>query len=92
MELLELIPALLDSMKSPNGQAYVFIILYGSMGFYIYKMTSKVNNLKTTLKEIRSHTDSQFESVSLELKQINKVLYKMAGKLEIESNNKSTFS
>ena len=85
MELIELIPALLDIMKSPNGQAYVFVILYSGMAFYIYKMTTQINNLKSTMQEYRAHTDQQFEKVSVELKQMNKVLYKMAGKLEVDS-------
>lgn len=85
MELIELIPALLDIMKSPNGQAYVFVILYSGMAFYIYKMTAQINNLKSTMQEYRAHTDQQFEKVSVELKQMNKVLYKMAGKLEVDS-------
>lgn len=84
MEIIRLIPSLLDILRGPNGQAYVFVILYGGMGFYIYKMTNQVNILKSTMNEYRSHTDEQFGKIALELKQINKVLYKMAGKLEIE--------
>ena len=84
MEIIRLIPSLLDILRGPNGQAYVFVILYGGMGFYIYKMTNQVNMLKSTMNEYRSHTDEQFSKIALELKQINKVLYKMAGKLEIE--------
>jgi len=84
MEIIRLIPSLLDILRGPNGQAYVFVILYGGMGFYIYKMTTQINILKNTMHEYRSHTDEQFSTVAQELKQINKVLYKMAGKLEVE--------
>ena len=85
MELLELIPALLDIMKSPNGQAYVFVILYAGMGFYIYKMTIQINNFKNAMEETREHTDDQFKEISSELNDMKKLLYKMAGKLEVES-------
>lgn len=85
MELLELIPALLDIMKSPNGQAYVFVILYSGMGFYIYKMMTQLNNAKKTMSDFRDHTDEQFKEVRNELNDMKKLLYKMAGKLEVES-------
>jgi 2-hydroxy-3-keto-5-methylthiopentenyl-1-phosphate phosphatase len=85
MELIELIPALLDIMKSPNGQAYVFVILYTGMGFYIYKMMTQLNNAKKTMTEFREHTDEQFKEVRNELNDMKKLLYKMAGKLEVES-------
>jgi hypothetical protein len=85
MELIELIPALLEIMKSPNGQAYVFVILYAGMGFYVYKMTTQLNNFKKTMSEYRDHTDEQFKEVRDELNDMKKLLYKMAGKLEVES-------
>lgn len=85
MELIELIPALLDIMKSPNGQAYVFVILYAGMGFYIYKMTIQINNFKNAMEETIEHTDDQFKEISSELNDMKKLLYKMAGKLEVES-------
>lgn len=85
MELIELIPALLEIMKSPNGRAYVFVILYTGMGFYIYKMMTQLNNAKKTMTEFREHTDEQFKEVRDELNDMKKLLYKMAGKLEVEA-------
>jgi hypothetical protein len=85
MELLRLTLTLLEIMKSPNGQVYVFIILYAGMGFYIYKMTTQLNNFKKTMSEYRSHSDEQFKEIREELNDMKKLLYKMAGKLEVES-------
>jgi hypothetical protein len=55
------------------------------MGFYIYKMMTQLNNAKKTMTEFRDHTDEQFKEVRDELNDMKKLLYKMAGKLEVES-------
>lgn len=83
MDFLEILIALFDLIGGAGAPAYAMLIIYVCMGAYLYKMTIQINEIKKSMLEYKTHTNSQIEKVLIELTNISKVVYKMAGKLEI---------
>lgn len=84
MEILELITSLFELLKTTNGAAFVVIITYVLMAGYIYRLTIALNSLQKTVEIYKEQSDRQLAELLQEFRQMSRIVYKMAGKLEVE--------
>lgn len=83
MEILRYAPSLHTLIQTASGQFFVVFFAYVLMAVYIYKMFNEISIIKKNMDKYKSDTDDAIKNVLNELKQVSKVVYKMAGKLEI---------
>ena len=84
MEILRYAPSLHTLIQTASGQFFVVFFAYVLMAVYIYKMFNEIAMIKKNMHEYKNDTDQAIKSVLNELKQVSRVVYKMAGKLEID--------
>lgn len=84
MEILRYAPSLHTLIQTASGQFFVVFFAYVLMAVYIYKMFNEMAMIKKSMHEYKNDTDQAIKSVLNELKQVSRVVYKMAGKLEID--------
>jgi hypothetical protein len=84
MELLRYAPSLYTLIQTDSGQFFLLCFAYAIMGIYIYKMFNKINSIQKDMEKYKNQTDDNIKKVFEELKQVSRVVYKMAGKLEID--------
>lgn len=84
MELLRYAPSLHTLIQTASGQFFVVFFAYVVMGVYIYRMFNEISIIKKNMEKYKTETDEAIKNVLNELKQVSRVVYKMAGKLEID--------
>lgn len=84
MELLKYAPSLYTLIQTASGQFFVVLFAYVVMAVYIFKMFNEISTIKKNMEKYKTQTDDAIKNVLTELKQVSRVVYKMAGKLEID--------
>ena len=84
MEILRYAPSLYTLILTASGQFFVVFFAYVVMAVYIFKMFNEISAIKKNMEKYKAQTDDAIKNVLTELKQVSRVVYKMAGKLEVD--------
>ena len=90
MQELGVLAAIYEAFGAHNSPVSFLLVGYCSMAYFIYKMNMQLNHLKNNVQEYQKQTAEEIQSIKIEFKTHQKeiqsmtmVLYKIAGKLDV---------
>ena len=88
---LGVIAAIYEAVGGGGSPIMLLVVGYCSLGYFIYKMNMQLNYLKKNVNDYQKQTTEDIQSIKIEFKAHQKeiqgmsmILYKIAGKLDVD--------